>query len=44
MGKSEPNLFADMEAGKLDKYNDIADDMADAAKATIDKAEKALKQ
>lgn len=46
--KSEPNLFADMEAGKLDKYksnyNNTVENTADAAKATLNKAEDALKQ
>ncbi len=59
LGRPEPNLFADIEAGKLakykdeaqyqkdraeSKYNDKVDDTADSAKATINKAEEALKQ
>ena len=57
--KPEPNLFADMESGKMDKYldktdiarrkvkegyNNRAEDTADAAYATLNKAKEALKQ
>ncbi len=57
--KPQPNLFADMESGKMDKYldkadvarrkakegyNDTVENTADAAQATINKAQEALKR